>query len=53
MALLCGVTLAWSSAGRAQQPPRISRIGLLADGPLQENGMDCEKGYAISGMWKA
>src|SRR3954471_695429 len=36
VALLCGVTLAWSSAGRAQQHPRISRIGLLADGPLQE-----------------
>ena len=38
VALLCGVTLAWSSAGRAQQSPRMSRIGLLADGPLQEMG---------------
>ena len=38
VALLCGVTFAWSSAGRAQQPARIFRIGLLADGPLQEMG---------------
>ena len=36
IACLGGVTLAWSSAGHAQQPPRIFRIGLLADGPLQE-----------------
>ena len=36
IACLGGVTLAWSSAGQAQQPPRILRIGLLADGPLQE-----------------
>jgi putative tryptophan/tyrosine transport system substrate-binding protein len=36
IALLGGVTLAYSSAGRAQQPARMSRIGLLADGPLPE-----------------
>ena len=51
MALLCGATLAWSSAGRAQQPPRIS-VGLLADGRCKK-WVDCERGFAISRMWKA
>ena len=36
IAILAGGALGRSSAGRAQQPPRMFRIGILADGPLQE-----------------